>query len=60
MPRECYEDRDDYGQPICGYHVEPLTPRRIPSPTQNQPMVELVCPESGHPLRVIPSDGELI
>lgn len=52
MPRECYEDNDASGESICGYHREPLIEKRIPSQTQNQPMIVLICPASGRQLKV--------
>ena len=53
MARECYEDRNTYGQRTCGYHAELLTERRVPSQTQDRPMILLVCPVSGKQLVVL-------
>lgn len=54
MPRACYEDMGASGESICGYHREPLIEKRIPSPTQSQPMIVLFCPVSGRELKYIP------
>ena len=53
MAPDCNEVRDSDGQRICGQHGEPLVEKRIPSQTQNRPMIVLFCPISGKQIRVI-------
>jgi hypothetical protein len=50
---ECFEKLDASGQWICGYHREPLHEKVDPSQTQNQPLITLICPRSGVPLKVL-------
>ncbi len=56
-PHTCYEARDSRGEPICGLHHQPLTPRRRESPPYDTPgapyYTELICPVSREPLRTL-------
>ena len=53
MALDCYEARDSFGRLICGQHGEPLDQKRIPSQTQNRPIIVMFCPISGMRIRVI-------